>query len=213
MRLPVSNIGVNATLRDARCQTTLRPTRFREVCRECTTVGMIMSECRGKLSWWFPDSGETAPCQLFQEEPSVSAPENNAQQPQLTDEEIAYVNSLFDAAREGRYDFLREALQAGVPANLTNGKGDTLLNLAAYQEQEETVFMLLEFGADTERVSDVGFTALICAVFRGNEPITRRLLEAGAGQATGNQHAQDVAKVFGQEHLLPVLQEFEPRGS
>lgn len=143
----------------------------------------------------------------------MSAPENNAQQPQLTDEEIAYVNSLFDAAREGRNDFLREALQAGVPANLTNGKGDTLLNLAAYQEQEETVFMLLEAGADTERVSDVGFTALICAVFRGNEPITRKLLEAGAGQATGNQHAQDVAKVFGQEHLLPVLQEFEPRES
>ena len=143
----------------------------------------------------------------------MSAPENNAQQPQLSDEEIDYVNSLFDAAREGRNDFLREALEAGVPVNLTNAKGDTLLNLAAYQEQEETVFMLLDHGADTERVSDAGFTALLCAVFRGNEPITRRLLEAGAGQATGNQHAQDVAKVFGQENLLPVLQEFEPRAS
>ena len=71
--------------------------------------------------------------------------------------------------------------------------------------------LLLEHGADTERVSDMGFTALVCAVFRGNEGITRMLLDAGAGQATGHQHAQDVARVFGQEHLLPLLQEREPR--
>ena len=73
--------------------------------------------------------------------------------------------------------------------------------------------MLLEKGADTERVSDMGFTALVCAVFRGNEPIARALLEAGAGQATGHQHAQDVARVFGQEHLLPLLESFETRES
>ena len=143
----------------------------------------------------------------------MSAPENTPQQPQLSDEEIAYVTSLFDAAREGNTAMLRGALEAGVPVNLTNAKGDTLMNLAAYQEREDTVFMLLEHGADTERVSDMGFTALVCAVFRGNEPITRKLLEAGAGQATGSQHAQDVARVFGQEHLLPVLQEFENRGA
>ena len=98
-----------------------------------------------------------------------------------------------------------------MPVNLTNSKGDTLLNLAAYLEREETVAMLLAHGADTERVSDMGFTALVCAVFRGNEPIARALLEAGAGQATGHQHAQDVARVFGQEHLLPLLQSYESR--
>ncbi|MCT2021950.1 MULTISPECIES: ankyrin repeat domain-containing protein [Kocuria] len=136
---------------------------------------------------------------------------SNAQSPQFTEAELAYVSSLFDAARNGDTQLLSSALDAGVPVNLTNSKGDTLLNLAAYLEREETVAMLLARGADTERVSDMGFTALVCAVFRGNEPIARALLEAGAGQATGHQHAQDVARVFGQEHLLPLLESYETR--
>ena len=135
----------------------------------------------------------------------------NAQSPQFTEAELAYVSSLFDAARNGDTQLLSSALDAGVPVNLTNSKGDTLLNLAAYLEREETVAMLLARGADTERVSDMGFTALVCAVFRGNEPIARALLEAGAGQATGHQHAQDVARVFGHEHLLPLLESYETR--
>ena len=136
---------------------------------------------------------------------------SNAQSPQFTEAELAYVSSLFDAARNGDTQLLSSALDAGVPVNLTNSKGDTLLNLAAYLEREETVAMLLARGADTERVSDMGFTALVCAVFRGNEPIARALLEAGAGQATGHQHAQDVARVFGQEHLLPLLESYGTR--
>ncbi|WP_144832425.1 ankyrin repeat domain-containing protein [Kocuria rhizophila] len=134
-----------------------------------------------------------------------------AQSPQFTEAELAYVSSLFDAARNGDTQLLSSAVEAGVPVNLTNSKGDTLLNLAAYLEREETVAMLLAHGADTERVSDMGFTALVCAVFRGNEPIARALLEAGAGQATGHQHAQDVARVFGQEHLLPLLESYGTR--
>ncbi|MBX7558275.1 ankyrin repeat domain-containing protein, partial [Streptomyces sp. tea 10] len=89
----------------------------------------------------------------------------NAQSPQFTEAELAYVSSLFDAARNGDTQLLSSALDAGVPVNLTNSKGDTLLNLAAYLEREETVAMLLARGADTERVSDMGFTALVCAVF------------------------------------------------
>lgn len=136
---------------------------------------------------------------------------SDAQSPQFTEAELAYVSSLFDAARNGDTQLLSSAIEAGVPVNLTNSKGDTLLNLAAYLEREETVAMLLAHGADTERVSDMGFTALVCAVFRGNEAITRMLLEAGAGQATGHQHAQDVARVFGQEQLLPLLTQYETR--
>jgi len=141
----------------------------------------------------------------------VTDQHSDAQSPQFTEAELAYVSSLFDAARNGDTQLLSSAIEAGVPVNLTNSKGDTLLNLAAYLEREETVAMLLAHGADTERVSDMGFTALVCAVFRGNEPIARALLEAGAGQATGHQHAQDVARVFGQEHLLPLLESYGTR--
>ena len=77
----------------------------------------------------------------------------NAQSPQFTEAELAYVSSLFDAARNGDTQLLSSALDAGVPVNLTNSKGDTLLNLAAYLEREETVAMLLARGIDTVIVS------------------------------------------------------------
>nr|WP_245192946.1 ankyrin repeat domain-containing protein [Kocuria sp. JC486] len=115
------------------------------------------------------------------------------------------LQTMFDAAREGRTDYLAAAMEQGLPVNLTNSKGDTLLNLAAYHEHPQTVAMLLEHGADTERVSDMGFTALICAVFRGNEEITQMLLAAGADQNSGFQPAQAVAEEFGRTGVLALL--------
>ncbi|WP_246180229.1 ankyrin repeat domain-containing protein [Kocuria coralli] len=128
--------------------------------------------------------------------------------PELTEQEMELLNSMFDAAREGRTEQLAAAIDQGIPVNLTNGKGDTLLNLAAYHQHEDTVAMLLARGADTERVSDMGFTALICAVFRGDEAITQRLLEAGAQQNTGFQPAVAVAEEFGRTNVIPILERF-----
>ncbi len=131
--------------------------------------------------------------------------------PQLSEEEMAYVLSLFDAAREGRTGELVPALKAGVPVNLTNGKGDTLLILAAYHQQEDTVAALLEAGADPDRVNDNGQTALMSAVFRGHEAIVRRLLAAGASQTAGAHSAVDFARVFERTDLIPVLEEHAGR--
>ncbi|WP_370831165.1 ankyrin repeat domain-containing protein [Kocuria sediminis] len=131
--------------------------------------------------------------------------------PQLTEEEMAYVLTLFDMAREGRTEDLLPAVRAGVPVNLTNGKGDTLLILAAYHQQEETVAALLEAGADPDRVNDNGQTALLSAVFRGNEAVVRALLEAGASQTAGAHSAADFARVFERADLLPVLEEYAGR--
>lgn len=128
--------------------------------------------------------------------------------PELTEAELELLQSMFDAAREGRTESLAASIDQGLPVNLTNSKGDTLLNLAAYHEHPQTVGMLLDRGADTERVSDMGFTALICAVFRGNEEITRLLLEAGAGQDTGFQPARAVAEEFGRTGVLPLLERY-----
>ena len=131
--------------------------------------------------------------------------------PQLTEEEMAYVLSLFDMARAGDTENLLPALRAGVPVNLTNGKGDTLLILAAYHRHEDTVAALLGAGADPDRVNDNGQTALLSAVFRGEEGIVRRLLEAGASQTAGAHSAADFAKVFERTELLPVLEEYAGR--
>lgn len=126
--------------------------------------------------------------------------------PELTEEEMAYVVSLFELARTGDTEDLLRAVRAGVPANLTNGKGDTLLILAAYHQHEDTVAALLAAGADPDRVNDNGQTALLSAVFRGHEGIVRRLLEAGASQTAGAHSAVDFARVFERTDLVPVLE-------
>jgi hypothetical protein len=43
-----------------------------------------------------------------------------------------FATKLFGLARAGDTEALRAYVEAGVPVDLTNGKGDTLLMLAAY---------------------------------------------------------------------------------
>jgi uncharacterized protein len=129
--------------------------------------------------------------------------------PDLTDEQIEFLNSVFDAAREGDTATIKTCVDGGVPADLTNSNGDTLLILAAYHEHPETVDALLARGADTSRVNDRGQTALVAAVFRQDAGIVRALLRAGADPELGAQTAYDVAAFFGLEQMTELL---PPRG-
>ena len=128
----------------------------------------------------------------------------------LTEEELAFLQGCFDLARDGDPQLPR-LVDEGLPVNLTNAKGDTLLILAAYHQREETVAALLEAGADPDRVNDNGQTALMSAVFRGNETIVRTLLAAGASQTAGAHSALDFARVFERTELVPVLEEYAAR--
>ena len=65
---------------------------------------------------------------------------------------VELAGRVFDLARGGGTAELAAYLDAGVPADLTNDKGDTLLILAAYHSHPETVALLLEKGADTARM-------------------------------------------------------------
>src|SRR3712207_9480067 len=90
---------------------------------------------------------------------------------------------VFDLARGGATEELAAYVDAGVPANLTNDKGDTLLILAAYHGHPDTVAALLDRGADAGRVNDRGQTPLAAAVFKQSEETVRALLAAGAAAA------------------------------
>ena len=79
---------------------------------------------------------------------------------------IELAGRVFDLARAGRTEDLAGYIDAGVPVDLTNDKGDTLLILAAYHDHPATVAALLDRGADHARVNDRGQTALAAAVFR-----------------------------------------------
>lgn len=40
---------------------------------------------------------------------------------------VAFATRVYDAARQGQMDFFRQALPAGLSANMTNHKGDSLV--------------------------------------------------------------------------------------
>jgi hypothetical protein len=124
----------------------------------------------------------------------------------LTDAEHRFLLGVFDLARSGAAARLVELLDGGVPVNLTNAGGDTLLILAAYHRHLSVVPLLLDRGADTERVNDRGQTALGAAVFRRAEPIVRALLAAGAGLDTGERSARMVAAFFGLTAMTHLLE-------
>src|SRR5699024_2986255 len=100
----------------------------------------------------------------------------------LTEQDIDFLNSVFDLARDNKPAALKSLFDQGIPVDLTNAKGDTLLILAAYYEHSELVQLLINEGADLDRLNERGQTALVCATFRNNLPIARMLMDAGADE-------------------------------
>ena len=123
----------------------------------------------------------------------------------LTPEELAFLQDTFDLARDGDLVDLVARLDAGVPVNLTNGAGDTLLILAAYHVHADVVRALLERGADHGRVNDKGQTALAAAVFRRDPDIVTDLLDAGADPDLGPRSAVTVATFFDLPEMLHLM--------
>ena len=116
--------------------------------------------------------------------------------PELTAEELEYIESVFELARAGETAQLARTVEAGVPVNLTNARGDSLLILAAYHQRADTVDALISLGADVDRVNDMGQTATSCAVFRNNPDIVLALLKAGADPDLGSHTALQIAQQF-----------------
>lgn len=53
---------------------------------------------------------------------------------ELPPEALALASRFFDAARTGQIDMFEQALSKGLPSNLTNDKGDTLVSTAPVDE-------------------------------------------------------------------------------
>ena len=119
-----------------------------------------------------------------------------------SDELIALATALFDLARRGETDALTAYLDAGVPANLANQSGDTLLMLAAYHGHAATVRALLARGADSDRLNDRGQAPLAGAVFKGEDEVIAALLDGGADPDAGTPSPRATAEMFGRADLL-----------
>jgi ankyrin repeat protein len=126
------------------------------------------------------------------------------------EETIAFAHRMFDLARNGDTAQLAAYLDAGVPANLTNDKGDTLLILAAYHDHPDTVQALLARGADPDRANDRGQTALSAATFRQSAESVKALLGAGGDPALGGQSALATAEFFRLPEMQEILRAHRP---
>ncbi|KAF8641751.1 hypothetical protein AX16_009828 [Volvariella volvacea WC 439] len=112
---------------------------------------------------------------------------------------------MFDAAREGNSELLLAAVDAGLPVNLTNDKGNTLLMLAAYAGHTDLTKNLLTRGADPNRLNDLGQSMVAGAVFKAHDGVVRALMEHGADPRAGTPNAIQAAHMFNRKELMEVL--------
>jgi len=126
-----------------------------------------------------------------------------SEEPSAEVQELA--TRVFDMARDGEAASLASYVDAGVPVDLTNDKGDTLLMLAAYHGHADAVAALVARGADVDRLNDRGQAPVAGAVFKGEDAVVRVLVEAGADPLAGHPTAVDTARMLGREDLLELL--------
>jgi ankyrin repeat protein len=120
-------------------------------------------------------------------------------------EVLDLASRLFDAARSGDAAMLAAYIDAGVPVNLTNTNGDTLVMLTSYYGHESAVAALIARGADVDRHNNRGQTPLAGAVFNNDATIIQLLLSADADPLAGSPSALETARHFGRDHLTRQL--------
>ena len=115
---------------------------------------------------------------------------------------VALANWLFDLARAGDSVRLAAYVDAGAPVDLTDADGNTLLMLAAYHDQPETVRALVARGADVDALNHQGQSPLAGAVFKQADAVVAALVEAGADPDAGTPTARATAAMFGRPDLF-----------
>ena len=110
---------------------------------------------------------------------------------------VELAHRMFDLAREGEATTLLAYVDGGVPVDLTDAQGNTLLMLAAYHGHAAVVAGLAGRGADVDRVNDRGQAPLAGAVFKGEDEVVATLLGLGADPDAGTPSARATAEMFG----------------
>jgi ankyrin repeat protein len=142
----------------------------------------------------------------------MHAPTDNPAQSILTEAEEARYAELqrqaLDFARHGETETLRLMVEAGLPVNLCDHKGQSLLMLASYNGNQETTEMLLALGAEVDRRNDRGQTPLGGVAFKGYLDIVKLLAEHGAdinADNGGGMTPLSFAAMFGQRDVVEYL--------
>ena len=136
-----------------------------------------------------------------EQEPAQHPEQEQEESPEL----LQFAAKVFDLARQGGTETLAAYVDAGVPVNLCNDKGDTLVMLAAYHGHWQTVTVLLERGADPDRSNDHGQTPIAGAVFKGERAVIDALLDGGADPTAGTPSAVETARMFGMDDVVALF--------
>lgn len=122
----------------------------------------------------------------------------------LSEEQTARVVALaMDLARQGETAELLEFIDRGLPLDVQDAEGNTLLMLAAYHGHAATVTALVERGADVDLRNDRDQSPVAGALFKGENAVVTALVEAGADLDAGTPSARATAEMFGRGELLP----------
>ncbi|MGX4642618.1 ankyrin repeat domain-containing protein [Massilia sp. SYSU DXS3249] len=128
----------------------------------------------------------------------------------LDDDTLAFVRRVFQYARTGDAGELSTLLGQGLPPNLRNERGDSLLMLACYHGHLPAARALLDAGADPELLNDAGQTPLAAAAFKGDAACASLLLERGAlvdAAGPNGKTALMIAAMFNRVDIARLLLE------
>lgn len=130
----------------------------------------------------------------------------------LLDRGIPYTADCFGTyIAKNKPEVVHEFLAAGMSINSRDDTGTPMLNIACRNDNFEFVEMMLDLGAELNAVSeDRGYTAVMDAVWRGNEKITKYLISKGADLNTINKEGQNnliLAVGANRESLVKLLAE------
>lgn len=112
----------------------------------------------------------------------------------VNDDAMALVQLAFQRVRAGDAPGLEALLDQGVPPDVLNEKGDSLLMLASYHGHPGATSLLLARGADPALRNDRGQAPLDGVAFKGDLVVARILLAHGA--------AVDAASADGKTALM-----------
>ena len=127
---------------------------------------------------------------------------------ELDDDTFEFANAVFDLARAGDSETLGALLGKGLPPNLRNHRGDSLLMLAAYHGHLETVRVLLRHRSDPDLRNSNGQTPLAGAAFKGDLPMIKLLLAYRAdieGASPDGRTALMIAAMFDRTRIVEYL--------
>jgi len=116
----------------------------------------------------------------------------------------------FDRARYGETDALAGMLRQGLPVNLCDSRGNSLLLLSCYHGHLETARMLLKAGAEVDLRNNRGQTSLGGVAFKGYLKIAELLLWHGADIHADNGGGMTpvmLASVFGRTAMVSFLEQ------